>query len=345
MAGRKKPRLLLAVETSCDETSAAVLMRGEILSNIILSQDEIHSPYGGVVPELASRQHLQSIDWVVGESLSQAKVSLDKIDLYAVTRGPGLIGSLLVGLTFTKGLAYYFRKPVIGIDHLQAHIEAAFLENPTIEFPVLALLVSGGHTSLYCLEKPLSYQLLGKTRDDAAGECLDKVAKFLQLGYPGGPVIEKMAEAGDGFRFHFSLPRMKRPGYDFSFSGLKTAALKIIKENNLSQGHPLLRDFLTSFEEAVVRALLENVHKALEQFQPRSLILCGGVARNRRLRTRFAELAASYELPAYVPSPRLCTDNAGMVGALAWKKYQASPAMQTDLDLDAYPREDAGPNF
>lgn len=336
--GKKKPRLLLAVETSCDETSAAVLEGNKILSNIILSQDEIHSPYGGVVPELASRQHIKSIDYVVGESLLQAGLGLEDIDLYAVTQGPGLIGSLLVGLTFVKGLAYYFQKPLIGVDHLQAHIEAAFVENPGIEYPVLALLVSGGHTSLYFLEKPLSYRLLGKTRDDAAGECLDKVAKFLELGYPGGPVIEKYAQNGDSSRFHFSLPRMKTPGYDFSFSGLKTAALRIIRENNLDKNHPLLSDFLASFEETVVRALLENLARALDEFQSSSLILCGGVARNKRLRTRFSELAQQHQLPAYIPSPRLCTDNAGMVGALAWKKYQATPKVCFDLELDAYPR-------
>jgi len=338
MTRKKKARLLLAIETSCDETSAAVLDSGKIISNVILSQDEIHSPYGGVVPELASRQHIKTIDYVVAESLTQAGVSLEDIDLFAVTQGPGLIGSLLVGLAFAKGLAYYFKKPLIGVDHLEAHIEAPFLENERIEFPVLALLVSGGHTSLYFLEKPLNYQLLGKTRDDAAGECLDKVAKFLQLGYPGGPVIERLARGGDSFRFHFSLPRMKTAGYDFSFSGLKTAALKIIRENGLNASHPLLRDFLASFEETVARALLENVHKALEEFRPASLILCGGVARNTRLRTRFSELAAGYGLPSFVPSPRLCTDNAGMVGALAWKKYQAAPVSGTDLDLDAYPR-------
>jgi N6-L-threonylcarbamoyladenine synthase len=335
---KKKSWLLLAVETSCDETSAAVLDQDKILSNIVLSQDEIHSPYGGVVPELASRQHLKSINLVVGESLLQAGVSLADIDLFAVTQGPGLIGSLLVGLTFTKGLAYYFRKPLIGVDHLQSHIEAAFLENSRIEYPVLVLLVSGGHTSLYFLEKPLSYRLLGKTRDDAAGEGLDKVAKFLELGYPGGPIIEKYAQNGDSSRFHFSLPRMKTPGYDFSFSGLKTAALRIIRENNLSQKHPLLNDFLASFEETVVRALLKNLTRALAEFHPRSLILCGGVARNKRLRTRFYKLAEQHHLLAYVPAPRLCTDNAGMVGALAWKKYQASPVDSLDLELDAYPR-------
>ncbi len=335
---RKKARFLLAVETSCDETSAAVLEEGQILSNIILSQDEIHSPYGGVVPELASRQHIKSIDYVVSESLLKPGVNLKDIDLFAVTQGPGLIGSLLVGLTFTKALAYYHRKPLIGVDHLQSHIEAAFVENPDIQYPVLALLVSGGHTSLYFLDGPLSYKLLGKTRDDAAGEGLDKVAKFLGLGYPGGPVIEKNAQGGDPQRFKFSLPRMKTSGYDFSFSGLKTAALKIIRENNIDAGHPELRHFLASFEEIVVRALLENVKKALLEFQPASLILCGGVARNKRLRSHFADLAAENRLPAYIPSPRLCTDNAGMIGALAWKKYKLQGKAAFDLELDAYPR-------
>ncbi|HRD02991.1 MAG TPA: tRNA (adenosine(37)-N6)-threonylcarbamoyltransferase complex transferase subunit TsaD [Candidatus Saccharicenans sp.] len=338
MAEKGEAKWLLAIETSCDETSAAVLDRGQIKSNIILSQDELHSPYGGVVPELASRQHLKSIDYIVSESLERAGVQLKDIDIFAVTQGPGLIGSLLIGLTFTKGLAYHFNKPLIGIDHLEAHLEAAFVENPDIEFPALALLVSGGHTSLYFLEKPLTYRLLGKTRDDAAGECLDKIAKFLDLGYPGGPIIEKLARNGDNQRFHFSLPKMKKPGYDFSFSGLKTAALKIIRENNLNREHPALSDFLSSFEEIVARSLLENVRRALTEFQPVSLILGGGVARNQRLRARFSQLAAENNLPAYVPSPRLCTDNAGMVGALAWKKYKMEETLKLDLELDAYPR-------
>lgn len=338
MVEKDEAKWLLAIETSCDETSAAVLDRGQIRSNVILSQDELHSPYGGVVPELASRQHLKSIDYIVAESLERAGVSLRDIDIYAVTQGPGLIGSLLIGLTFSKGLAFYFNKPLIGIDHLEAHLEAAFVENPDIEFPALALLVSGGHTSLYFLEKPLSYRLLGKTRDDAAGECLDKIAKFLGLGYPGGPVIERLARNGNSQRFHFSLPRMKKPGYDFSFSGLKTAALRIIREDNLSRHHPALSDFLASFEETVARSLIEKVSRARVEFQPASLILGGGVARNQRLRTRFCQLAAGNNLPAYVPSPRLCTDNAGMVGALAWKKYIRGEAIGLDLELDAYPR-------
>jgi N6-L-threonylcarbamoyladenine synthase len=329
----------LGIETSCDETSAAVLTdRFEVLSNVILSQDEVHAPYGGVVPELASRQHIKSIDAIVGEALAQAGVGLSAIDLFAVTQGPGLIGSLLVGLSFAKGLAYYFKKPLAGIDHLEGHIEAAFLENRDIGFPVLALLVSGGHTSLYLLEKKLSYRLLGKTRDDAAGEALDKVAKFLWLGYPGGPVVEKLATNGDPKAFVFSRPRIKDAPLDFSFSGLKTAALKHIRESGITKEHPRLADFLASFEEAVARSLVDNLAKAVDEFGPRSLILCGGVARNNRLRTRFQQFADRQKLPAFIPSPKMCTDNAAMVAALALEKRAAGILMSVDLDLDAYPR-------
>jgi len=329
----------LGIETSCDETSAAVLTdRFEVLSNVILSQDEVHAPYGGVVPELASRQHIKTIDAVVGEALARAGVELKAIDLFAVTQGPGLVGSLLVGLSFAKGLAYYFKKPLVGIDHLEGHIEAAFLENRDIGFPALALLVSGGHTSLYLLEKKLSYRLLGKTRDDAAGEALDKVAKFLGLGYPGGPLIEKLAAKGDPTAFAFSRPRIKDAPLDFSFSGLKTAALKHIRESEISKEHPRLADFLAGFEEAVARSLVDNLARAVDEFGPKSLILCGGVARNTRLRARFRQFADRQKLPAFIPSPKMCTDNAAMVAALALEKRAAGIPMSVDLDLDAYPR-------
>jgi len=349
---RRTGMFVLAIETSCDETSAAVLRASEtapaaretplpapeILSNIVLSQDEIHAPYGGVVPELASRQHIRTIDAIVGESLSRAGVGLEKIDLYAVTQGPGLIGSLLVGLSFAKSLAYYFKKPLVGVDHLAAHLEAAFLENPGIPFPALGLLVSGGHTSLYFMDGPLSLQVLGRTRDDAAGEALDKVAKFLDLGYPGGPVIERLARGGDPKKFPFAVPRTKDRSLDFSFSGLKTAALRLIRENGISKSGPALADFLASFEEIVARSLLDNVRQAVDETRPRALILCGGVARNTRLRTRFQEFAREADLAAFIPSPKLCTDNAAMVAALALRKFTRQSAAAPDLDLDAYPR-------
>jgi N6-L-threonylcarbamoyladenine synthase len=330
---------ILAIETSCDETAAAVLTgERKILSSIVLSQDEIHAPYGGVVPELASRQHLQSIGYVVGESLRRASLAVDRIDAFAVTQGPGLIGSLLVGLSFAKGLAWYFHKPLTGIDHLEAHMEAAFLEHPDIPLPAVALVVSGGHTSLFFLKKRLQYKLLGRTRDDAAGEALDKIAKFLDLGYPGGPVIEKLAAGGDPARFPFARPRMKDSSLDFSFSGLKTAALKWIAESRISKDHAGLGDFLASFEAAVVRTLLEKLGSASDEHSPLSLLLCGGVARNRRLRSGFEELARSSGLRAFVPSPQFCTDNAVMVAALAVEKMRAQKKPSLDLELDAYPR-------
>jgi N6-L-threonylcarbamoyladenine synthase len=335
--------LVLAIETSCDETSAALLRASaapapEILSNIVMSQDEVHAPYGGVVPELASRQHIRTITAIVDEALSRAGVRLEAIDLFAVTQGPGLIGSLLVGLSFAKGLAYYFKKPLIGVDHLQAHLEAAFLENPAIPFPALGLLVSGGHTSLYLMEEPLVSRLLGRTRDDAAGEALDKVAKFLGLGYPGGPVIEQLARGGDPAAHHFAIPRTKDRSLDFSFSGLKTAALRVIRERGITKDGPELRDFLAGFEEVVARSLVDNLQRAADEAQPRSLILCGGVARNTRLRARFQEYARAAGLPAFVPSPKLCTDNAAMVGAVALRSFARRPVTAPDLDLDAYAR-------
>ena len=364
----RPPVLVLAIETSCDETSAAVLRAPdsgtrtsgtcppsgsgtcptgtcppsasapEVLSNIVLSQDEIHAPYGGVVPELASRQHIKTITAVVGEALERAGTGLEAIDLYAVTQGPGLIGSLLVGLSFAKGLAYYHEKPLVGVDHLEAHLEACFLENPAIAYPALGLLVSGGHTALYLMAEPLSAKLLGRTRDDAAGEALDKIAKFLGLGYPGGPVIERLGAGGDPKAFAFAVPRTKDRSLDFSFSGLKTAALKHIRESGIAKDSPRLADFLASFEEIVAKALVDHVRAAAEQVRPKSLILCGGVARNARLRARFQAVAREAGLDAYVPSPKLCTDNAAMVGAAALKKFARRPVLEPDLDLDAYPR-------
>ncbi|MHB8055539.1 MAG: tRNA (adenosine(37)-N6)-threonylcarbamoyltransferase complex transferase subunit TsaD [Candidatus Aminicenantales bacterium] len=333
-------RHLLAIESSCDETSAAVVCDDRtVLSNIVLSQDEIHAPYGGVVPELASRQHLKSITPVVRESLAVAGVPLEAMDYFAVTQGPGLIGSLLVGLSFAKGLAYYYRKPVLGIDHVQAHIESAFIDRPGLAFPSLALVVSGGHTSLFLMKKKLRYQVIGRTRDDAAGEALDKIAKFLELGYPGGPIIQKLAEKGDPGRFPFVLPRMRDRSLDFSFSGLKTAAIRIVRENKITKEAAALPDFLASFESAVVRALLGNIVRAAESHEPKSLVLCGGVARNQRLRTAFEKTAAGRGLPFALPSPKLCTDNAAMIGALAWAKIAASKKkIPLSRDLDAYPR-------
>jgi N6-L-threonylcarbamoyladenine synthase len=331
---------VLGIETSCDETSAAVLTDNfEILSSIVLSQDEIHAPFGGVVPELASRQHITSITYVVEESLRRACVSLDDIDAYAVTQGPGLIGSLLVGLSFAKALAYSFDKPLVPVDHLEAHVESAFIENRVISFPSLALLVSGGHTSIFMLEKKLSFQQIGRTRDDAAGEALDKIAKYLELDYPGGPVIERLAKNGNPREFSFAIPHMTDGSMDFSFSGIKTAALRHIRENNISKDHPKFTDFLASYQNGIIRALLSNMSKSIKKSKPRSLILCGGVAKNTALRVEFKKLARSFSLPAFIPSPEFCTDNAAMVAALAVEKIEHQKTQLLDLSLNAYPRK------
>jgi N6-L-threonylcarbamoyladenine synthase len=309
-----------------------------ILSNVVLSQDEIHAPFGGVVPELASRQHIRSLGYVVEEGLRRAGRSLKDIDLFAVTQGPGLIGSLLVGLSFVKGLAFYHEKPLVPVDHLEAHIHSAFLENRGIPFPCLSLLVSGGHTSLFWMEKKFHYQVIGRTRDDAAGEALDKIAKYLGLGYPGGPIIDRMAEKGNPHRFKFSLPHMTDKSLDFSFSGLKTEGLKMIRQNHLTRDHPQTVDYLASFEKAVIQALLSNVNRAVKKHPPSSLILCGGVARNKKLRKDFTESARKLHLPAFIPSPELCTDNAAMVAALAAEKFKMTKKKSFHLDLNAYPR-------
>lgn len=330
---------ILGIETSCDETAASVLKDDfDILSNVVLSQDEIHAPFGGVVPELASRQHLSAIGYVVEDCLGRAQLRIENIDAYGVTQGPGLIGSLLVGLSFAKGLAYYFKKPLIPVDHLEAHIESVFIENRNISFPSVALVVSGGHTSTFFMKKKLDYQLIGKTRDDAAGEALDKIAKFLELGYPGGAIIDSLAEKGNPGSFSFALPHMSDGSLDFSFSGLKTAALKQIKEFKISKSHPQFLDFLAAFERAIIRALLSNLDQIVKIFKPSTLILCGGVARNKKLRSLFGEFAQKRSLQSFVPSPEFCTDNAAMVAALALEKLKKGKKGSFALDLNAYPR-------
>ncbi len=330
---------ILGIETSCDETSAAVLDEGfQILSNVVLSQDEIHAPFGGIVPELASRQHVRSIGYIVSEALGRAHVELKDIDIVAVTQGPGLVGSLLVGLSYAKGLAYAMDIPLVPIDHLESHVYSAFIENPDISYPILALLVSGGHTSLYSLPQSLEFHLLGKTRDDAAGEALDKIAKILDLGYPGGPAIDRLAAQGDPKRFTFSLPHMSDGSLDFSFSGFKTAGLRLIKQLELSRDHSDFIDFLAGFENSIVKFLVNNLDRAVQSTAPASLILCGGVARNSKLRKAIDAYAGRQKLSAYIPSPALCTDNAAMVAALAVEKIRQGLEPGLDLSINAYPR-------
>ncbi len=319
--------LVLGIESSCDETAAAVIEDGRVIrSNIIASQIAIHAPYGGVVPELASREHLDRIAPVVVSALSEAGVTLDSIDGVAVTQGPGLIGSLLVGISFAKSLAMVGDQPVVGVNHIEGHIYSVVFENPPVEYPAVALIVSGGHTTLFLMPEEGSYAVLGRTRDDAAGEAYDKVAKLLGLGYPGGPVIDRLAKSGDprAVELVFTLPRTDSPNLDFSFSGLKTAVLRYVRENALdpvvSGVEPEQRvfDLLASFQDKVIRYLLIRLRAGVRRHKPRTIVLAGGVACNSALRA--AVDAEEFGAPVYYPSPVLTTDNAAMIAAAGYAK-------------------------
>jgi N6-L-threonylcarbamoyladenine synthase len=314
--------LVLGIESSCDETAASVIEDGRLIrSNVIASQVATHAPFGGVVPELASREHLDQIAPVVTTALAQAGLKLDEIDGIAVTQGPGLIGSLLVGISFAKSLAMVARKPLVGVNHIEGHIYSVVFENPPVEYPALALIVSGGHTTLFFIPEEGRYAVLGRTRDDAAGEAYDKVAKLLGLGYPGGPVIDRLAPSGNpgAVKLVFTLPRMDSPNLDFSFSGLKTAVLRYVRENEIepvkkgSEPDQQIVDLVASFQDKVIRSLLVRLRKAAERHHPRTIILAGGVACNSALRA--AVNAEDFGAPVYYPSPLLTTDNAAMIAA------------------------------
>ena len=319
--------LTLGIESSCDETAAAVVEDGRsIRSNVIASQIKTHAPFGGVVPELASREHLERISPVSDRALKEAGVGLDDIDGIAVTQGPGLIGSLLVGISYAKSLAMVAQKPIVGINHIEGHIYSVAFENPAVDYPALALIVSGGHTTLFLIPEEGQYAVLGRTRDDAAGEAFDKVAKLLGLGYPGGPVIDRLAKAGDprAAELVFTLPRMDSPNLDFSFSGLKTAVLRYVRENRiqpLENGHEpgqVLIDLVASFQDKVIRSLLVRMRAAVRRHHPRTIILAGGVACNSALRSRV--VGEDFGAPVYYPSPVLTTDNAAMIAAAGHAK-------------------------
>lgn len=319
--------LILGIETSCDETAAAVVEDGRIVrSNLVATQYAIHRPYGGIVPELASREHVRNIVPIVRAALEDAGVTFREIEAIAVTRGPGLIGSLLVGICYAKSLAYALSRPLLGVNHHEGHIFSVVFENPPVRHPALALVVSGGDTSLFWIPEPERYHLLGHTRDDAAGEAFDKVAKLLGLGYPGGPVIDRLAKCGNPRAVRFTIPRTSENDFDFSFSGLKTAVVRYVREREIRpvrEGEAVpevILDLLASFQETVVRTLLERLSRALEQYEARTLILTGGVACNTRLREEVFHLGKEAGIPVYVPSPSLTTDNAAMIAAAAYPK-------------------------
>ncbi len=327
------PRTILAIETSCDETAAAVL-RGEreVLADVVASQAELHARYGGVVPELACRAHTEAIVPVVTEALERAGLGLDALDAIAVTRGPGLVGALLVGISFAKSLAWARGLPLVAVNHLEAHLAAAFLEAEP-EFPFVGLVVSGGHTALYLSPGRGVYRLLGQTLDDAAGEAFDKVAKMLGLGYPGGVEVDRLSREGDPARFRFPRPLLRDPrDLDFSFSGLKTALRTHRARFLKGMDDRDLRDTCASFQEAVVDTLVEKARRALVATGARTLVACGGVACNRRLRERLAGLARAQGVDLVIPSPRYCTDNAAMVAGAGLHRFLAGHRAGPDLD-------------
>ncbi|MCL2877463.1 MAG: tRNA (adenosine(37)-N6)-threonylcarbamoyltransferase complex transferase subunit TsaD [Acidobacteria bacterium] len=329
--------LVLGIESSCDETAAALVQDGRrVLSNVVASQTKTHRAFGGVVPELASREHLGNIGYVVHQAFRDAGKTQDDIDGIAVTQGPGLVGSLLVGVSFAKAMAFSACKPLVPVNHIEGHIFSAFIENPDIEYPLLALTVSGGHSSLVYSPSPGAYKIIGRTRDDAAGEALDKISKFLGLGYPGGPIIDRLSGDGDPRRFAFSIPKISDGRLDFSFSGFKTAALRHIQESGIKPHRggrvsQIIRDLVASYQQAIIDTLIRQTSRAEAQLHPRSMLLVGGVACNSLLRETYRRVFED-ELPprgvaapvrVYCPSPVYTTDNGAMIAAAGTPKLRA----------------------
>lgn len=331
-----KPARILAIETSCDETACAIIENGRVLlSSVVASQMEIHARYGGVFPEVASRQHVLSVTPVVEEALAKAHLTLKDIDALAVTQGPGLAGSLVVGMNMAKGLALGCGLPLVGVNHMEGHLYSGWVYDagemipPEPQFPLMALLVSGGHTELNLMTDHLTYQRLGSTLDDAAGEAFDKVARLLELGYPGGPSIQKAAEEGDPNRFHF--PRAWMDGtWDFSFSGLKTAVLYEVRELQKKSKHLPVADLAASFQQAVIDVLFKKTMNAAREFDAKEILVAGGVSANRPLRQTFK---AQTEFPVHIPPLSLCTDNAAMIASAGYHRYAFGHVSQLDMDV------------
>jgi tRNA N6-adenosine threonylcarbamoyltransferase len=333
--------LVLGIETSCDETAAAIVRDGnKIVSSVIASQIETHKRFGGVVPELASREHLDKIVPIVNEAFERAALKTSDVDGIAVTVGPGLVGSLLVGVSYAKAMAFALNKPLVGVNHIEGHIYSVAFENPPVEYPALALIVSGGHTNLFFIPEPGKYKVVARTRDDAAGEAFDKVAKLVGLGYPGGPIIERLAREGNPKAVRFAVPRMGDGTPDFSFSGLKTAVTKHVRETQLTPasngGEPsqAIKDLAASFQHIVVRSLTETMEKVAFELGPKTLIVAGGVACNKALRDASQQVATRLNVPVYFPSPHLSTDNAAMIAAAGTVKLTVGERAGLDLNAD-----------
>lgn len=337
---KNAPMFILGIDTSCDDTSAAVVQDGrKIISNIVSSQSDIHTKYGGIVPELASRRHIEMIMPVVEEALKQAGITLPDLSAVAVCHGPGLIGSLLVGCSFAKAICYGKNIPLVGINHLEGHLLSPFLEEQSPEFPFISLVVSGGHTSLYTAEDYGRYTVLGRTRDDAAGEAYDKVSKLLGLSYPGGPIIDNLAKGGDPKAVAF--PRAYLPDtLDFSFSGLKTAVLQQVRrlspDSSPITDHSLLSDIAASFQAAVVDVLVRKAEWAVNKTGIRRVALSGGVSANSGLRQKMKEMGEKNNVTVFIPSVALCTDNAAMIAAAGYHRFLNNESAGLDLNPKAY---------
>lgn len=321
--------LILGIESSCDETSVSVVRNGrEVLSNVINSQIDIHKEYGGVVPEIASRCHTEVINQITKQAVKEAGIELSDIDAIAVTQGPGLVGALLVGVSYAKGLSYVLKKPLIGTNHIEGHIAGNYLTYPDLKPPFLCLIISGGHTHLVKVSGYKEFEILGKTRDDAVGEAFDKVARVIDLGYPGGPKIDNLAKEG---KVNIKLPLAHVDGLDFSFSGIKTAVINMHhKDPNINKA-----DLCASFENAVSEMLLANVNKAIEMYGFDKIVLAGGVSRNSYIRKKFDEYKESHNVEVYYPEPILCTDNAAMIASAGYYNY--INGKESKLNMNAIP--------
>lgn len=333
---KKKEVTILAIESSCDETAAAVVRNGrEILSNIISSQIDLHKLYGGVVPEIASRKHIEKINQVIDEALEVANVGLDEIDAIGVTYGPGLVGALLVGVSQAKAISFAKNIPLIGVHHIEGHISANYIENPKLEPPFMCLVISGGHTHLVLVKDYGVYEIVGRTRDDAAGEAFDKVARAIGLGYPGGPKIEKLAKEGNEKAISFPIAHIENSPFDFSFSGVKSSVLNYINSCKMKNETIVEADIAASFQKAVIDALIEKSMLAIKEYNVKNFAIAGGVASNTTLRMAIKKSCEENGIQFFHPSPIFCTDNAAMIGVAAYYEYLAGT--RHGLDLNAVP--------
>ena len=328
--------LILAIESSCDETAAAVVRNGrDVLSNVIFSQIDLHTVYGGVVPEIASRKHIEKINQVIEEALKKAEVTLDDITAIAVTYGPGLVGALLVGVSAAKAISFATGKPLIGVHHIEGHISANFIENKELEPPFVCLVVSGGHSHLVIVKDYGEYEIVGRTRDDAAGEAFDKVARAIGLGYPGGPKIDKVSKEGNPDAIHFPRAKVDENEYDFSFSGLKSAVLNYLNSCQMKGEEICQADVAASFQKAVIEVLVGHAMHAVDEYGYKKFAIAGGVASNSSLRAAFEKECEKKDVEFYHPSPVYCTDNAAMIGTAAYYEYRKG--VRSGMDLNAVP--------